>query len=90
MVRERHSLIRGLLSRLSPAVEAGEYPATSFVQLSRYADDLAERVAGLTPKPTIDPDTAPDAVRDAAELIRRIEGMVTVAECTARAVKVPT
>jgi hypothetical protein len=90
MARARHELLRGLLVRLTPAVEAGEYPAPAFVQLAKYADVLAELVHSLAPKPPVDPDTAPDAMRDAAELIRRVEGLIVVAECSARAVKVPT
>src|SRR5262245_57943428 len=59
IVRQRSALLSGLLARLTPAVESGEYAATSFVTLARYGDDLARVLAELTPPAPKDPDQDP-------------------------------
>jgi len=61
-------------------VEREEYPATSYVTLCRYADDLARLQAELTPPAPKDPNEDPD-VREAERiLVGRIERLISAAE----------
>ena len=79
-LRERLTLIRGLLDRLAPAVEKEEYPATSFVTLARYGDELARLLVELTPPVPPDPSLDPANVEAKRLLLSTIEGLVSKAE----------
>lgn len=79
-MRARLGTVRALLGRLTPAVERDEYPATSYVTLARYADDIAARIVELTPPAPKDP-ADDENVREAERiLLARIESMVAEAE----------
>lgn len=80
IVRARHQLIQGLLERLEGAVEAEEYPATSFVTLAKYGDDLARLIAELTPPAPKNPDEDPDVLDAERTLLARVEKLLTEAE----------
>lgn len=79
-VHRRQALVRRLLERLEPAVERDEYPATSFVTLAKYGDDLVRTVAELTPPDVPDPNDHPDAREAERVLLARLEGMISDAE----------
>ncbi len=79
-VRERAALIQDLLVDLTQAVKDEEYPATSFVTLARYGDDLATRIAELSPPAPKDPNEDPDVIESERILISRLNKLVTEAE----------
>lgn len=76
----RAAIVRGLIERLTPAVEADEYPATSFVTLARYADEVDRVVAELTPPAPKNPDDDVRVLEAERTLLARIEAMVVEAE----------
>ncbi len=80
LVRGRHDLIQGLLRSLEQAVIDESYPATSFVTLARYGDDLARLIATLTPPAPRDPDTDPDVLEAESALLARLERLVSERE----------
>lgn len=80
IVRGRSRLIQGLLERLEGAVADEEYPATSFVTLARYGDELARLIAQLTPPAPKNPDEDPDVIEAEKVLIARVEKLITEAE----------
>lgn len=79
-VRARAALVRGLLDRLTGPVEREEFPATNWVTLARYGDELARLIAELTPPAPKDPNEDPDVLEAEKILIARIDGMVKDAE----------
>lgn len=79
-VRERAELIRGLLTRLASAVEREEYPATSYVTLARYGDELARLIAELTPPAPKDPNEDPDVIESERVLFARVKKLVEEAK----------
>lgn len=79
-LRERLGLLRGLLLRLESAVERETFSATSYVQLSKYGDELSVRIAELTPPAAPDPEQDPDTRESERVLVSRLERMVTEAE----------
>lgn len=84
MVRDRHELIRGLIERLAPAVETEEYPATSFVTVCKYGDDLARFIAELTPPAPKDPNDDPNVIDSESILFARVEKLVSDREAQAK------
>lgn len=85
VLRARADMIAALLARLAPAVEREEYSATNFVQLAKYADDLARTIATLTPPAAPDPESDTAALEAERTLVARLESMVNEAEGQARA-----
>lgn len=82
-LRARHATVRALLDRMTPALERDEFSAQTYVQLARYADELATRIAELAPPARKDPADDED-LRDAERiLLARIESMVAEAEGSA-------
>jgi hypothetical protein len=79
-VRARLVLMRGLVERLIPAVEAEEFSPGSFVTISKYTDDLAELLERLTPPAPPDPDKDISVLESSRILMSRIAGMVSDAE----------
>jgi transcriptional regulator with XRE-family HTH domain len=82
-VRARAELVRGLLERLTPAVAADEYPATNYVTLARYGDELARVIAELTPPSPKDPNEDRNVLDAERVLLARIASMVGDAEAEA-------
>lgn len=82
-VKTRSSLVQGLLRRLTPGVEQQTFPATSYVTLARYGDELARVIAELTPPAPKDPDQDPDVLEAERVLVQRIERLITEAEAKA-------
>lgn len=79
-IKARSRILRPLLQRLAKSVERGEYPATNFVQLMRYADELDRLLVELSPAPPKDPENDPN-VRDAERtLLAKLEIMIGEAE----------
>ena len=80
VARRRLVLIDGLLSRLMPYVQAAEYPATNYVTIARYGDDLTRLIAELTPPTPKDP-AEDEKVKEAARTLSvRFERMIAAAE----------
>ena len=76
----RMAVVRGLLARLTAMVEQDEYPATSYVTLCKYADDLARTQAELTPPAPKDPNEDPDVIEAERILLSRVEKLISDAE----------
>lgn len=83
--RERLGLLRGLLLRLEPAVEAETFSATSYVALSKYADELSVRIIELTPPAPKDPNEDPDVIEAGDVLVARVRALIEAAEERSRA-----
>ena len=79
-VRQRIGIVRGLIGRLTPIVERDEYPATSYVTLCRYADELARVEVDLTPPAPKDPNEDPDVIEAERVLVSRVEKLIEAAE----------
>lgn len=78
--RARAEMVQRLLERLTASVEAQTFPATSYVTLARYGDELARVIAELTPPAPKDPNADPDIIESEKTLVQRIEKMVSEAE----------
>lgn len=79
-VTQRLAVVRGLIARLTPIVEVDGYPATSYVTLGKYADDLARTQVELTPPAPKDPNEDPDVIEAERILLARIERLIVDAE----------
>ena len=79
-VRSRLTIVRALVERLIPAVEAEEFSPGSFVTISKYCDDLARLLVELTPPAPKNPDEDPSVLEAARVLAARFESMVADAE----------
>lgn len=79
-VRARHAIVRGLLERLTPAVEAEEYSAVSWVQLAKYADDVARLLAELSPPAPKDPDADENVLAAERAFLERVASLIESAE----------
>lgn len=79
-VKTRSSLVQNLLKRLTPGVEQQTFPATSYVTLARYGDELARVIAELTPPAPKDPDQDPDVIEAERTLVTRLERLIVEAE----------
>lgn len=78
--RTRAAMVQRLLERLTPGVVDQTFPATSYVTLARYGDELARVIAELTPPAPKDPNEDPDVIDAERTLIARIERMIEAAE----------
>lgn len=88
-VTQRMGIVRGLIARLTPMVERDDYPATSFVTLCKYADDLARVQVELTPPAPKDPNEDPDVIEAERVLVARVEKLIVSAEDRQRATARP-
>jgi transcriptional regulator with XRE-family HTH domain len=82
-VRKRATLIREMLKKLAPAVQKEEYPATNFVTLAKYADELARLEVELSPPAPKDPDKDEQTIEAEAKLMAKLEQMIADAEARA-------
>jgi transcriptional regulator with XRE-family HTH domain len=78
--RARHEMVQRLLESLTNGVVLQTFPATSYVTLARYGDDLVRVIAELTPPAPKDPNEDPDVRESERVLVSRIEKMVEEAE----------
>lgn len=83
--RARAAMVQRLLERLTPAVVEQTFPATSYVTLARYGDELARVIAELTPPAPRDPNEDPDVLESERILVARVERMIEEAEAKRRA-----
>ena len=80
LARGRHAVVAELLERLTPEMQAGTFPATSWVQVSKYADELVRLIAELTPPKPRDPNEDENAIEAERVFLERLAGLIEAAE----------
>lgn len=79
-VIQLQSVVRGLIARITPLVEADQYPATSFVAICKYYESLSTLRVQLTPPAPKNPDDDPDVREAERVLVARVERLIEAAE----------
>jgi hypothetical protein len=76
----RAEVVRALLARVEGPVERDEFPATSFIAIARYLDELDRLIVELTPPAPRNPEDDPSVLEATRILVARFESMVADAE----------
>jgi len=76
----RAEVVRALLARVEGPVERDEFPATSFITIARYLDELDRLVVELTPPAPKDPDQDENVIAAGGVFVARLAALIEAAE----------
>jgi hypothetical protein len=68
------------LARVEGPVERDEFPATSFITIARYLDELDRLVVELTPPAPKDPDQDENVIAAGGVFVARLAALIEAAE----------